>query len=81
MAGGPPGPQRLTDRAGRSATALEWVSVVVIVASVFVLLGQLPFASLVEALEVWVADLGIWGPVVFGLIYVVAVVLLVPAPR
>ena len=30
-------------------------------------------------MENWIGDLGIWGPVAFGLLYVVAVVLLVPA--
>lgn len=73
------GPRGMKAVANRYSTAIRWVSSAVILGSVFLLLRQLPLASLVKALEVWMGELGWWGPVVFALAYVVAVVLLVPA--
>jgi uncharacterized membrane protein YdjX (TVP38/TMEM64 family) len=42
-------------------------------------LSSAPLASQLRELESWVQDLGEWGPIVYGLIYAVAVVALVPA--
>jgi uncharacterized membrane protein YdjX (TVP38/TMEM64 family) len=63
----------------RYAAAVKWVSVVLIAVSVLLVLRRLPLAPFLEALQGWVRGLGLWGPVVFGLLYVVAVVLLFPA--
>ena len=57
---------------------IKWVSVSVIVVGVFMLMQALPIVRGIEALEGWIRSLGIWGPVVLGLIYVVATVLLLP---
>jgi uncharacterized membrane protein YdjX (TVP38/TMEM64 family) len=75
----PSGSGGLTAAVNRYAPAVNWVSVALIAASVLLVLRHLPLASLIEALKGWVRGLGLWGPVVFGLIYVVAVVLLFPA--
>jgi uncharacterized membrane protein YdjX (TVP38/TMEM64 family) len=40
---------------------------------------KLPIGAMVEALSGWVQGRDVWGPVVYGLIYVVAAVALVPA--
>lgn len=58
---------------------VRWVSITLIVVSVLLIFRRLPVESAVRAMQGWIEDLGVWGPVVFGLIYVAAVVLLVPA--
>jgi uncharacterized membrane protein YdjX (TVP38/TMEM64 family) len=63
----------------RYAPLIKWASVAVIVVSAFLMLRQLPIRQALDALEGWIKSLGVWGPVVFGLIYVAAVVLLFPA--
>jgi uncharacterized membrane protein YdjX (TVP38/TMEM64 family) len=41
-------------------------------------LHALPVARAVRALGQWVEDFGVWAPIVYGLIYTLAVVLLIP---
>src|SRR6516164_6624826 len=72
-------PRGLTATVNRYAPIVKWVSVALILLSVFLILRALPIARAREFLGDWVGGLGFWGPVVFGLIYVGAVVLLVPA--
>lgn len=62
----------------RYLPAIKWVSAAVILVSVALLLRQLPVGSAVQSLESWINNLGIWGPLVFGLIYAAAVVALMP---
>jgi uncharacterized membrane protein YdjX (TVP38/TMEM64 family) len=61
------------------AGTVKLVSVAVIALSLFLIARWLPIGEMVEALSGWVQGLGVWGPVVYGLIYVMAVVALVPA--
>lgn len=63
----------------RNAAIIKWVSIALIVVSILLILRLLPIGPAINALQDWIGGLGIWGPVVFGLLYVVAVVLLVPA--
>jgi uncharacterized membrane protein YdjX (TVP38/TMEM64 family) len=70
---------RLTDAVNRRAGFIKWVSIAVIGLNLLVLLHRLPIDTAVQAIESWIDGLGIWGPVVFGLLYVVAVVFVVPA--
>ncbi len=72
-------PQGLTATVNRYAIIIRWVSIALIAVSILLIVRQLPVGPAVQAIEDWIRDLGIWGPVVFGLLYVVAVVLLVPA--
>jgi hypothetical protein len=44
-----------------------------------VLAHRVPLSPMIGSFEVWIKRLGIWGPLVYGLIYVAAVVALAPA--
>ena len=66
-------------QSSRTSTAVRWISILLIVAAIMLLVRALPVDELKDALEGWVAELGFWGPLIFGLIYVVATVLLIPA--
>ena len=66
-------------KGSRLATAIEVVSVVSILLSLAAIARRLPIEDLLGALGDWVEGLGPWGPLAFGAVYVVAVVLLVPA--
>jgi uncharacterized membrane protein YdjX (TVP38/TMEM64 family) len=63
----------------RYAAIIKWVSLTLIVMSMLLIVRQLPIGTVIQALQDWIGGLGVWGSVVFGLLYVVAVVLLVPA--
>lgn len=62
----------------RYGNSIRWISVAVIVVSVFALIQVFPFGQSFRAVSDWIERLGFWGPLVYGLIYVVATVLLVP---
>lgn len=68
----------LTETVNRYVTAIKWASAALIVLSVALIFRQLPVGPLVRTLEEWIDSLGLWGPLVFGLIYVAAVVALLP---
>ncbi len=63
----------------RHATMMIWIALAILAAGLLLIGRQVPVGPALIELETWVAGLGPWGPVVFGLIYVAAVVLLVPA--
>ncbi len=65
--------------ARRHAPSLRAVAVAVIVLGLASIARTLPIGPMVESLSGWVRGLGAWGPAVFVLIYVVAVVALLPA--
>ncbi|SRR5579883_256419 len=73
-----PFPNGLTAAVNRFATAIQWVSVGLIVLSIVLIFRQLSVGPVVQALAGWVEGLGFWGPLAFGLIYVVGVVALIP---
>ncbi len=62
----------------RTITAVRWISSLLIVAALLTIIRTLPIDRAMEAIQVWTAGLGIWGPVVLALVYIVATVLLVP---
>lgn len=68
----------LADRSRRLAGVLKWVSGAVIVVSCIVIIRSLPFEQAIDLLQTTIGDLGLWGPIVFGLAYVVAALLFVP---
>lgn len=68
----------LSTAVNRFAMALKWGFVALIVLSVALLFRQLPLGPAVQRLEDWIESLGIWGPLAFALIYVAAVVALIP---
>jgi uncharacterized membrane protein YdjX (TVP38/TMEM64 family) len=63
----------------RHAAAIKWISWAVLIAGLLMLVRTLPLADGVAAVRAWVAGLGVWGPLAFGLIYIVAVVAMLPA--
>ena len=56
-----------------------WGSWIVILVSFIVITRALPISPAVDALKDWVESAGIWGPIAFTAVYVVASVLLIPA--
>lgn len=62
----------------QQATVTKWVSIAVMAISIMLLVRALPTGELQKALETWIEGLGVWGPVVFALIYIVATICLVP---
>lgn len=57
---------------------IKTISILLIVLAIFVIMSALPLKPALDAMQGWISSLGIWGPVLFGLIYVVATVLLLP---
>lgn len=62
----------------RIAKAVRWVIVALIVLSIALIFHPFTVGPAVRKLEEWSAGLGIWGPLVFGLLYVAAVLALLP---
>ncbi len=56
----------------------RWILWVVILIAVFAGLKFLPIKEWLDLLEQWIQSLGIWGPIVFIAIYILATVLLLP---
>jgi len=57
---------------------IKWGAIVLLAAVLFATLQQLPMEQWVAAMRTTIEDLGVWGPVAFGGIYVVATVLMLP---
>lgn len=64
----------------RGAKPGRWrpIALLAAVATLALLAQWLDVARYLVELRAWIASLGVWGPVVFGLIYIVAVVAVVP---
>jgi uncharacterized membrane protein YdjX (TVP38/TMEM64 family) len=56
----------------------KWVGLALLCVTLIVAWFLLPVGKWAGSLQAWIDHFGPWGPLVFGLIYVVAVVLLVP---
>ncbi len=54
-------------------------AILTIVAAFLLLLRALPIDLLIDVLQVWVRQLGFWGPVIFAAVYALAVTLFLPA--
>ncbi len=67
------------DAPWRLAPTIRTAAIVVILLSLALITRTLPFGKMVEALSNWVQGLGVWGAIVYGLIYIAAVVGLLPA--
>lgn len=63
---------------GRLASIVRGISLIVIVVGLLVLLRRVPTDLIATRLGTWLDGLGPWAPVVFGLIYAVAVVFMIP---
>ncbi len=71
--------------AGRSRTSrqhvtpwIKWISVAVIIVGIVQIIWLLPIETGVRLLRRWIDELGMWGPIAFGLIYVVAAIFFIP---
>lgn len=62
----------------RHAVLIRWGSVGVILVALLLLMRTLPTRPVLNATQGWIDSLGIWGPLVLGLVYIVAALLLVP---
>lgn len=62
----------------RHRGAIRIISIIAIIAGLFLIMRTLPVEAGVDRLEGWVDDLGVWGPIVFGAVYALAAVLFVP---
>ncbi|MGB7327450.1 MAG: TVP38/TMEM64 family protein [Rubripirellula sp.] len=62
----------------KTLAIIRWVSILLIVAGLLTIVRSLPVDQLMSAGKVWISGLGIWGPVVLVLLYIVATVLFVP---
>jgi len=62
----------------RAVTILRWASILLIAVSFIVIVRVLPFDKAATLLNDWISGLGVWGPVVLALMYIVATVLFVP---
>lgn len=66
--------------AGRRSlfTKIKWISILLIVLSIFVVMGQLPIREIMDRVNGFIQGMGPLGMVAYGLLYMVATVLLVP---
>jgi len=62
----------------RRAGLVRGLSILLIVLGIFLIMGSLPIDVAVSKMEAWLEGLGILGPIVFGLIYVVATIFMLP---
>lgn len=62
----------------RIVSIIRWVSIAVILAALLTMVRLLPIDQALAELNGWISGLGIWGPIVLALVYVVATVLFVP---
>ncbi len=73
-----PTTRRLTALASRNAGLIKVVAVAVIALGMMLILRRRPLGPTIEALQGVIRGLGPWGPVAFGVLYVLAVIALVP---
>ncbi len=76
-----PNPANRDEASGTGARATTWLrlgSLLVIAGALLAIARLLPLNELTERLSTFVQDLGVWGPVIFAGIYVVATVLMLP---
>jgi uncharacterized membrane protein YdjX (TVP38/TMEM64 family) len=72
------GLQRVAETLVRHAPLLRAASIATILISLLLIQRQLPLARMIKALGGWVESLGVWGPLWYGVLYALAVVLLIP---
>ena len=62
----------------RGSSRARWILLVAAMVALIVAARVLPVVDWLRAFQSWVADKGIWGGVIYGLVYTVAVLLFVP---
>jgi len=71
-------PARHANGLVRFAVPFKWTSIALIAIGFIIVVRSLPFDQAIDRLQTTVANLGPWGPVVFGLAYIIAALLFVP---
>jgi uncharacterized membrane protein YdjX (TVP38/TMEM64 family) len=62
----------------RGSSRARWILLIVGMVALIVAARVLPVVDWLRAFQSWVADKGVWGGVIYGLVYTVAVLLFVP---
>ena len=62
----------------RALSAIRLIAVILLAAAVVAILILLPVRSLLYELLEWIREIGAWGPLLLGVVYIVAAVLFVP---
>jgi uncharacterized membrane protein YdjX (TVP38/TMEM64 family) len=68
----------ITTTLQRYAPRVKWISIGIIALALILIARLLPLERTMQALDAWLGGLGWWGPVAFGMMYVVATVLFMP---
>ena len=76
---GPPAQRGLRAFLRRHDARLRWSSWILIAIALVALARALPVERALRALHVWIDSLGVLGPLVYGVVYALAVTVLVPA--
>lgn len=63
---------------GKLPTAVKWLCAIITISCLFFAARQLPVEDALRTIRSWIESLGVIGPVVYGLIYVIASLLLIP---
>lgn len=63
----------------RALILIKWVALLTIAASIFITLRSMPTGDIAVSLQSWLQGLGVFGPVVLGVLYILGTLLLVPA--
>jgi uncharacterized membrane protein YdjX (TVP38/TMEM64 family) len=63
---------------GRASSRVRWIILAIVVVALFVAARVLPVGEWLRAFQSWVAHKGIWGGVIYGIVYTAAVLLFVP---
>lgn len=70
-------PQDKTDTK-RIVGIIRWLSMLVILGALLTIIRSLPIDQALAAMNGWISGMGIWGPIVLAVVYVVATVLFIP---
>ncbi len=71
-------PEPRKTMSGNSSGFRRGVAVVLILAAVILLLRMLPIQPLLQPVQDWIDSLGVWGPLMLGLLYIVGSLLFIP---
>jgi uncharacterized membrane protein YdjX (TVP38/TMEM64 family) len=70
---------RKEHQANQRAISWQWFGVAVLIIALLVAVRVLPVADWLTRFNYWVAHLGVWGILLFLLVYILATVLFFPA--
>ncbi len=59
-------------------TITKWIAIAIVAVSALILVRMLPTDDLQQNFQNWIAGLGVWGGIVFVVIYIVATVCMIP---